>query len=316
MRKIGIICMLLGSLAVLGELCDIAFPTARWFFESSREVPWLHTNPAGGKSFPWFGWASAALLMLGGLLLVIRSIVHHKPDPVMQRRIKRFRAIRRGHVSLIILLCLAGVAALDQVVVGKRALALKHDGKWLFPAFMTRDLKNKDFGIEGASAEAPVDYRKLRASGNKSVIMPLVPYDPTGDTLPPRSRALVERDGVLYEDGTNKPYWGLAVRYHESESEKIHTRFTLRKGRFSGPVDGWSVDSLPIYSADYRDGELIKENFTGSGTLEEFMKSAKAELRALKYHPAPPLPEEGNWLKVMMSSPTCSADCRSTSRPR
>ena len=159
--------MLLGSLAVLGELCDIAFPTARWFFESSSEVPWLHANLAGDVAFPWFGWASAALLVIGGLMLVIRSIVNSTPDPVMQRRISRFRAIRRGHISLIILLGLAGVAALDQVVVGKRALAVKHDCQWVFPAFMTRDLKNKDFGISGASAEAPVDYRKLRASGNQ-----------------------------------------------------------------------------------------------------------------------------------------------------
>jgi microcin C transport system permease protein len=296
MRKIGVICMLLGSLAVLGEICDIAFPTARWFFESSREVPWLHANLAGDAAFPWFGWASAALLVLGGLMLVIRSIVNNTPDPVMQRRISRFRAIRRGHVSLIILLGLAGVAALDQVVVGKRALAVKHDGQWVFPAFMTRDLKNKDFGIGGAAAEAPVDYRKLRASGNKTVIMPLVPFDPTGDTLPPRSRALVDREGVLYETSANKPYWGLAARYHDSEDGKIHTRFTLRKGLLSGPVDGWSADGSPVYSADYRDGELIEENFTGSGTKEEFLNAGNAGLRALKYHPAPPLPEEGNWL--------------------
>jgi microcin C transport system permease protein len=296
MRKIGVICVLLGSLVVLGELCDIAFPTARWFFASSREVPWLHANLADGNSFPWFGWASAALLVLGGLMLMLRTIVKSAPDPVMQRRINRFRAIRRGHVSLVILLSLAAVAALDQVVVGKRALAVQHEGKWLFPAFMTRDLKNKDFGIDGAEAEAPVDYRKLRAAGNKSVIMPLVPYDPTGDTLPPRSRALVDRNGVLHEDGSSKTYWGLAVRYHDSEGEKIHTRFTLRNGRLSGPVDGWSADGTPVYSASYQDGELIKEHFNGSGTKEAFLELGNAELRALKYHPAPPLPAEGNWL--------------------
>jgi microcin C transport system permease protein len=126
--------------------------------------------------------------------------------------------------------------------------------------------------------------------------MPLVPFDPTGDTLPPRSRALVDREGVLYETSANKPYWGLAARYHDSEDGKIHTRFTLRKGLLSGPVDGWSADGSPVYSADYRDGALIKEHFTGSGTKEEFLNAGNAGLRALKYHPAPPLPEEGNWL--------------------
>lgn len=47
MRAIGFICLALGSLAALGELRDIAFPTARWFFEVSREIPWLHCEMAG-----------------------------------------------------------------------------------------------------------------------------------------------------------------------------------------------------------------------------------------------------------------------------
>lgn len=296
MRAIGFICLALGSLAALGELRDIAFPTARWFFEVSREIPWLHCEMAGVGGVPWFGWASAGLLALGGLLLVIRSFSSTIADPVMESRIKRFRGIRRGYYSLLILISLAALASLDQMVVGKRALAVKDEGRWIFPAFMTRDLKNKDFGIGGAAAEAPMNYRKLRASGKSTVIMPLIPYDPTGDTLPPRSRALVERNGALYEAGASKPYWGLAARYHDVEDGKIHTRFTLRKGLLSGPVDGWGVDGSPVYNAEYRDGELIKEHFTGSGVKEAYLKAGNAGLRALKYHPAPPLPEEGNWL--------------------
>ena len=217
MRAIGIFMTLLGGLAVTGELCGIAFPTARWFFATSREVPWLHARGAGGEVTPWFGWLAVGLLIVCGLLMVVRSFTGGPRNPLTERRIRRFRQIKRGYYSLIILLVLGGLAALDQVVVGKRALAVHYDGGWMFPAFMPYDLKNKDFGIEGENAEAPINYRKLakilRESGQGRVILPPVPYDPTGDTLPPRSRPLVLREGVYYEAGSRKPYFGLAARY-------------------------------------------------------------------------------------------------------
>ena len=113
MRLIGFLLALIGSLAVVGELKGIAFPTARWFFATSRDVPWLHTT--GG--FSWFGWLAAALLISAGLVMVARSFGRVR-DPVMARRMARFRGLRRGYFSLIILLALCGVAALDQIVVG------------------------------------------------------------------------------------------------------------------------------------------------------------------------------------------------------
>jgi microcin C transport system permease protein len=126
--------------------------------------------------------------------------------------------------------------------------------------------------------------------------MPLIPYDPTGDTLPPRSRALVEREGVYHESGSRKPYYGLAARYYDVADSRIQIRYTLRKGILSGSVDGWDATGNPVYSADYVDGKTVNERYTGSGTKEEFLAAATGELRAVKYHPVPPIPEEGNWL--------------------
>ena len=84
MRLIGFLLALIGSLAVAGELKGIAFPTARWFFATSRDVPWLHTT--GG--FSWFGWLAAALLISAGLVMVARSFGRVR-DPVMARRMAR-----------------------------------------------------------------------------------------------------------------------------------------------------------------------------------------------------------------------------------
>ena len=292
-RLLGITGMLLGALAATGQRMDLAFPTARWFFEVSREVPFL-----GGNGFPWFGWLCVAVLVLGGLAMVIRSLASGPRNPVTTRRIRRFCEIKRGYYSLVILLTLGGLAALDQVVVGKRALAVHYGGKWTFPAFLPSDLKNKDFGVSDETAEAPADYRKLKHawkdSAENRVIMPLVPYDPTGDTLPPRSRALI-KDEHIHREGT-KPYWGLAAKYFDTAEAKMHLRYTLRQGVLTGPVDGWNAEGLPVYSAEYKDGQLVADRYSGEGTKEAFLTRESSDLRAVKYHPAPPIPEEGNWL--------------------
>jgi microcin C transport system permease protein len=184
--------------------------------------------------------------------------------------------------------------------VGKRALAVQYRNEWSFPAFLPQDLKNKDFGITGEAAEAPVNYRKLkkqfRESGEGRVILPPIAYDPTGDTLPPRSRPLVRREGVYYESGSRKPYWGLAARYHDVDEARIHIRHTLRNGLLSGPVDGWNAEGVPVYNAEYLDGKLVNDHYNGKETREAFLELPGSDLRAIKYHPAPPIPEEGNWL--------------------
>jgi microcin C transport system permease protein len=299
MRLIGTSIIVIGLLAAFGEIADIAFPTARWFFETSRSVPWLHTQ-SGSGGFPWFGWLSVAVLTILGAWFLVRSFTRGPLNPVTRSRIRRFRQIKRGYYSLVILILLGGVAALDQVVVGKQALAVQYQGRWLFPAFRPVALKNKDFDLTGVPPEAPVNYRKLKKffqqNNTGKVILPLVPYDPTGDTLPPRSRALVENDGVYYETGSNKPYFGLAATYYDVDDAKIHIRRTLRNGVDCGPADGWNPNGTPVYNADYLDGRLVKDHFSGEGEKETFLQQKSSGLRAVKYHPSPPLPEEGNWL--------------------
>ena len=299
MRAIGFFLAAVGALSIVGEMRQIAFPTARWFFETSRQVPWLHTGDGAGL-FPWFGWLCAILMTVAGVVMMIRSWSRGLRNPMTDRKIRRFCEIKRGYYSLLILLALIGLAALDQVVVGKRALAVELDGQWRFPAFRTGDLKNKDFGIMGKREEAPADYRELKrickATGKGRVIMPLVPYDPTGDTLPPRSRTMESRDGKLHEGNSRKPYFGLVAKFYDVEQARIHLRYTMRRGLLNGPADGWDENSLPVYTADYRDGVLISEKYNGAGSKEDFLAMKSSDLRAVKYHPAPPLPETGNWL--------------------
>lgn len=297
-RIIGAFLTLLGALAITGEKLGIAFPTARWFFETSRQVPWLNFGKTAG--FPWFGWFCATLLIVAGLMMIVRSFTGGPPNPLTVRRVRRFCQIKRGYYSLLILLGLFGLAALDQVIVGKRALAVEQDGKWRFPAFISGDLKNKDFGIQGPRADAPVNYRDLKrdfkAAGKGRVILPLVPYDPTGDTLAPRSRSMEQQGGIYHEGHAGNPYFGLAAKYYDIDEARMHLRYTLRRGLLNGPVDGWDESGMPVYSAEYRDGELVSDKYNGPGEKADFLARKTSGIRAVKYHPAPPLPETGNWL--------------------
>jgi microcin C transport system permease protein len=323
MRTIGFLMMLLGGLATWGELKGFAIPTARWFFEASRELPWLHfaqnggtfsktgfdvlarlpwieVPPGGGAVMPWFGWLSVGILIVGGLLTLVGSFTGGPPNPVTVRRIRRFREIKRGYYSLVVLIALGGIASLDQVLVGKRALAVHHDGEWVFPAFLPKDLKNRDFGIEGDLADVPADYREMKRrfaeTGKGRVIMPLIPFDPTGDTLPPRSRPLVQREGIFHETGSRNPYSGLVARYHDIPNARMHLRHTMRKGVLQGPVDGWDAAGAPVYNGEFRNGKMLRDRYSGPGTKDEFLALQSSDFRAVKYHPAPPIPEEGNWL--------------------
>ncbi len=300
MRTIGFLFIILGVLAAAGEILGISFPTARWFFEASREVPWLSYKLAVGKSFPWFGWLSVTILIVSGFWMVIGSWMRGPLNPVTQRRIRRFCEIKRGYYSLIILLLLALVAGLDQLIVGNQALAVKYKNEWVFPALMPQPLKNKYFGITGERAEVDADYRELKHLFEQKqqgrVIMPLIPYAPTGDTLPPRSLPLVLRQGVYYQSGSRTPYWGLAARYHDVRTSKIHLRQAMRNGILTGPFDGWDAEGTPVYTGEFLQGKLVTGNYTGTTTVEEFLASPTGDFRAVKYHPAPMIPEEGNWL--------------------
>lgn len=300
MKIPGTAILLLGLLAGAGEIAGIAFPTARWFFETSHQVPLLHFHGPGGGSFPWFGWLSVVLMICGGSAAVARSLRGGHANPVTVRRIRRFKQVRRGYWSLVILMMLGGLAALDRTLVGKRALAVHYGGSWTFPAFLPYDLKNKDFGVVEGAPEAPVDFRKLKesfsATGKGRVILPPIPYDPTGDTLPPQSTALVERDGVYYEPGARKPFDGLAARFFDVETARFHIRQTMRNGLPSGPGEGWSPDGESVYSSDWRKGILLGDQYRGTGGKQEFLALESSGYRAVRYHPAPPILENGHWL--------------------
>lgn len=284
-RKLAILLIVLGVLSIVAWSCNGKLPTLSFPYELNE----------------WFGYISSVALISWGGWWLYTGEKDFKFNPVTYRRLKRFRSIGRGYWSLIILLVLLFIAALDQLVIGNKALVVKYDGNYYFPALSRTNYKNKDFGIKGENAEASVDYRKLKKSfaedEENTVIMPFVPYNATEDKVTSIAKDVVEKDGKLYDPAKDKPYSGLAATlYDKDDPGFIHMRYKYRNGIRMGEAVGKNRKKKTVYTAQYKDGELIKESYTGEGTKEDFLAQKSTDIKKIYYKPIPISIEDKHFL--------------------
>jgi len=103
-------------------------------------------------------------------------------NPLTLRKLRRFRALKRGYYSFWLLVGLTLLSLFAELLINDKALAVRYEGEWSFPTYSAVRLGG-EFGLAGEEARAPVDYRELKAhfeaedAGNL-VVMPLVPFGP------------------------------------------------------------------------------------------------------------------------------------------
>ena len=56
-------------------------------------------------------------------------------ESIFQKRIKRFKSIKRGYYSLIILVSAYVLSLLSPLLINDKALMVKYDEKYYFPLF-------------------------------------------------------------------------------------------------------------------------------------------------------------------------------------
>lgn len=100
-------------------------------------------------------------------------------NPLTVRKLRRFRSLKRGYRSLLILLGLIVLTLFGELLVNNRALLVRSEGRWYCPIYGA-NLPGTTFGL-GYTYET--DYRalqeKFRAErGDNWVLMPLVAYGP------------------------------------------------------------------------------------------------------------------------------------------
>lgn len=299
-NTIAILLILSAVAGIAGELNGWLLPTISWPFTVSRELNFLHISGhyvpdlEVDGSFHWFGWLSMLVIFIVGLYLLFRRGVDLRMAPEMEKRWKRFRSMKRSWWSFVLLLVLLFVAALDQCLVGKRALAVKYDGEWFFPAFTRAVIPGEKFGLVGEEAPAEPDYRVLAETvglpdAPELVLMPPIPYDAVADAAPfPTEPLELRQDGRYYRKGSPHPFNGIASRLYDDGMPHMRTR--CRRGLPDGYVQGWSRDHREVYAARYRDGVMAEHHFNGLGAVEHFEKLTSPEdACVVHYHPAPPL---------------------------
>lgn len=281
-RRLAIASLLVGALSLIGERLGLDLPSISWFFGMGTA----------------FGWISSSLLLLGGVAALLFLPAQVRWTPVTLQRFRRFRSIRRGWWSLLVLGGLVFLALLDQALVGKRALVVKQGDSWYFPAFMKQRYPEKTFSGEG---EAETDYRQLKERFSRDgkgdfVLMPPVPWDPVLDSDDRQTVVLEMRDGLLHRPGEDRPYSGRALKYYTENPSAKHTDARVRRGLPDGEWLGYAPSGGLAVRASYRAGAKQREEFTGEMKPEDFAAAATTDWIVVVYPAIPPMWRAGHYL--------------------
>ena len=291
-RITGILLIVISAGAVIVHDFELALPTLDWFFSfESTEKELVESSAWQRNQEAIIGHIlCGALLVIGMLFLRTKSRkVNWNPQTV--RKLKRFKSITRGYVSLWILAGLLLVTLLDHALVGKRALLVKYQGKLFSPAFVQQTYKAEFFGQEGKSE---ADYRQLKGAFEQEdkgnwVLLPLLPFDATFDSAEPMKEALAERDGVFYREGEKDPYSGLGYRYYADDKDKRHSMVRFRKGVREGREEYYGRsggDMIGHY--EWKDGVRSADPVMGAEPVRAAEKEKTTALQAVRYPPLPP----------------------------
>lgn len=110
--------------------------------------------------------------------------VVERPQSILQRRFRKFRSIKRGWYSFLLLFGALIVSMFNPFLIGDRALVVKYEGAYYFPVlgghYEARDLGQRVIG-EARYRELKVQYA-AKGEGNW-VLLPPYPYGPNESLL-------------------------------------------------------------------------------------------------------------------------------------
>lgn len=272
LRKLSYILITLSSLGLISNAMGYALPSLRWFF-NLNEI---------------FGYVVMVLALVSGVAILVSGKRDIDWKPMTLRKFQRFKSMRRGYISFLILIFLIFLAMLDQTLVGKRALIVKYGDSYYFPAFSKKQYPGKQFGLE---KESEADYRQLKEEwkakeGSNWLIMPLIPWDPVLDSQDIDYKELVQgEDGLYYLEGSSKPFSGIAQSYYSEKPEQLHTQATFRKGKQSLRTEGFTIDGEKAVIEQWKEGKRVSQKFY-DGVDEAAYNVAEAKPFIKKLYPA------------------------------
>ncbi len=99
-------------------------------------------------------------------------------NPLTVKKLRRFRSIRRGYYSFIIIACLILISLGAELFANNRALVVYYQGTFYFPTYGDM-IPGRNFGLD---YDYETNYRELKQDFEKNdsgnwVLMPIVPYN-------------------------------------------------------------------------------------------------------------------------------------------
>ncbi|MDG3087962.1 ABC transporter permease subunit [Vibrio hannami] len=100
-------------------------------------------------------------------------------DPLTQKKIQRFKQIKRGYWSFILLSVLLLLSLFAELLINSKALVVKYQGEYTFPV-ISDVIPGQRYGL---SYPSETNYRQLQEKFSQEnegnyVILPLVPWNP------------------------------------------------------------------------------------------------------------------------------------------
>ena len=99
-------------------------------------------------------------------------------NPLTIKKFRRFKSIKRGYYSFILILVLILASFFAEILVNKRAVVVHHNGEYYFPTYGD-PIPGSTFGLD---YKYETNYRQLARKFESEgrgdwVILPLIPYD-------------------------------------------------------------------------------------------------------------------------------------------
>ena len=91
-----------------------------------------------------------------------------KLNPLTLKKLNRFRSIKRGYYSALILFALMLLSAFAELWVNNRAIVVKYEGNWYFPTY-SDVYSGKTFGLDYAYE---TKYRTHRIARSRQHVRP------------------------------------------------------------------------------------------------------------------------------------------------
>ncbi len=103
-------------------------------------------------------------------------------NPATLKKIKRFRSIKRGFLSLIILAIMVFISLFAEVFINSRAVMVYYNGSLYFPTY-TKMIPGSVFDLGYEYETNYKDLKKTFKNSSNFLIMPPVPYNPYENDL-------------------------------------------------------------------------------------------------------------------------------------